>query len=138
MRAELDQHLELEERVLLPACRGLEASNETSASVDPGVLVLLEHEHAETGDALAALRELADDYDPDRAPCGTHRAPLSTLRRLELDLHRHVHEENNVLFPRVLARALAEAPGRHSGSAWPAAALAARARMNSRSPSRFR
>ena len=25
------------------------------------------------------------------------------LRELELDLHQHIHEENNVLFPRALA-----------------------------------
>jgi iron-sulfur cluster repair protein YtfE (RIC family) len=28
---------------------------------------------------------------------------LDRLRTLELDTHRHVHEENNVLFPRALA-----------------------------------
>jgi regulator of cell morphogenesis and NO signaling len=111
MHAELEQHLELEERVLFPACRGLE-TDEAAAAVDPGVLALLENEHAETGDALAALRELADDYDPERALCGTHRTLLDALRRLELDLHRHVHEENNVLFPRVLALvAAADRPG---------------------------
>jgi len=28
---------------------------------------------------------------------------LEALHELELDLHRHVHEENNILFPRALA-----------------------------------
>jgi len=39
------------------------------------------------------------------ALCATHRALLDGLHGLELELHQHVHEENNVLFPR--ARALA-------------------------------
>ena len=42
----------------------------------------------------------------DRALCGTHRALLESLRELELDLHQHVHEENNILFPRVRAAAV--------------------------------
>lgn len=50
------------------------------------------------------MRELAADYDSGRALGGTHRALLDALRRLELDLHQHVHEENNVLFPRARAR----------------------------------
>ena len=34
-----------------------------------------------------------------------HRATLDGLRELERDLHQHIHEENNVLFPRALAAA---------------------------------
>lgn len=28
---------------------------------------------------------------------------IDRLETLELDIHRHVHEENNILFPRALA-----------------------------------
>jgi regulator of cell morphogenesis and NO signaling len=106
-RAELEHHLELEERALFPICRSLEAHDDSGAELDEGALVLLEDDHSNTGDALAAIRELADDYNPAGALCGTHRALLNALHALELDLHQHIHEENNVLFPRV--RALASA-----------------------------
>jgi hypothetical protein len=33
--------------------------------------------------------------------------PLEGLKQLELDLHQHIHEENNVLFPRVFQTAFA-------------------------------
>jgi regulator of cell morphogenesis and NO signaling len=49
------------------------------------------------------MRELTDGYDLEQAMCNTHRATLDGLRELELDLHQHIHEENNVLFPRALA-----------------------------------
>ena len=104
MRSDLERHLELEERVLFPACVALERGG---GPLDQGVLALLEDDHADTGDALVAMRELAADYDTGPALCGTHRALLDGLRRLELDLHQHVHEENNVLFPRVRALAAA-------------------------------
>jgi iron-sulfur cluster repair protein YtfE (RIC family) len=61
------------------------------------VIALLEDDHEATGDALSALRELCGGYDRERALCATHRTLLGSLRALELDLHQHVHEENNVL-----------------------------------------
>jgi regulator of cell morphogenesis and NO signaling len=51
------------------------------------------------------VRQLAHDYDLERARCNTHRATIDGLRELEHDLHVHIHEENNVLFPRALATA---------------------------------
>lgn len=101
LRQELEAHIETEERVVFPACRAAEAGG---AAVAEDVLALHEQEHEDTGDALVALRELAHDYDPAGALCGTHRRLLEAVHQLELDLHQHIHEENNVLFPR--ARAL--------------------------------
>ena len=63
----------------------------------------LEHDHEWAGSALGRMRELTDGYDLEQAMCNTHRATLDGLRELELDLHQHIHEENNVLFPRALA-----------------------------------
>lgn len=104
MRGELESHIETEERDVFPACRAVEAEG---AAVDEALLASHEHEHAETGGVLTALRELGQDYDTSRALCGTHRRLLEGLQELELDLHQHIHEENNVLFPRVRARASA-------------------------------
>lgn len=98
IRHELEPHLDTEERVLFPACRAAEANRRP---VEERLLAAHEQEHAGTGDALAALRELAGDYDTTRALCRTHRTLLEALAGLELDLHQHIHEENNVLFARV-------------------------------------
>jgi regulator of cell morphogenesis and NO signaling len=87
-----------EEERLFPRCRSGEP-------LDPRHVAELEDEHAATGQALAQLRAGTRDYDVDLARCNTHRATIDGLRELELDLHRHIHEENNVLFARALARA---------------------------------
>lgn len=105
MREELEQHFALEEELLFPVCRAL---GDTPAWIDEDVLAMCEHTHELTGEALAALRELCGGYDSEKALCGTHRALLEALHRLELDLHQHVHEENNVLFPRVRELVTAE------------------------------
>jgi regulator of cell morphogenesis and NO signaling len=99
LRAELEEHMAREEADLFPACRALDAG----ATIEDGLIEMLEHDHDATGDALASLRELCGGYHPGDALCGTHRALLQSLHALELDVHQHVHEENNVLFPRVRA-----------------------------------
>lgn len=100
MRRDLESHIDTEERVVFPACRAVAAGR---AAVDERALASREREHIATGDALAALRELTQDYDPDAAFCRTYRKLLDSLGRLELDLHQHIHEENNLLFPRARA-----------------------------------
>ena len=99
LRAELEEHIEAEERELFPLLVDGEAPER--ARLD-GLL----REHETTGARLRRLRELADGYDTEAALCTAHRALLQGLHGLELDLHQHVHEENNVLFRRALAAGL--------------------------------
>jgi regulator of cell morphogenesis and NO signaling len=96
MRAGLETHMADEEERLFPACRAGAPIDDVSA---------LEEEHAATGAALERLRELTRDHDLEAVLCNRHRAAVDGLRELELDLHRHIHEENNILFPRALASA---------------------------------
>ena len=61
------------------------------------------HEHETVGLALQQMRELTDNYR--RPPTAVHHSrPSTTALRLETDLHRHIHKENNILFPRGRAR----------------------------------
>ena len=97
IRSELEPHLASEENELFPACI---ASDQTGTPVEEHVLETHESEHAALGHALVALRILCGDYDRQAALCNTHRALLDGLEAFEQDLHRHVHEENNILLPR--------------------------------------
>jgi len=60
-------------------------------------------EHEQHGANLLRLRELAQDYVVPPEACATWRALIAAAERLEEELMEHVHLENNVLFPRVLA-----------------------------------
>lgn len=98
IRADLEPHLASEEGELFPACIAWE---QRGTPVDERVIAEHEKEHAAVGDALAALRALCHDYDRAAAHCTTHRTLLDALEAFEQDLHRHVHEENNILLLRV-------------------------------------
>jgi regulator of cell morphogenesis and NO signaling len=110
LREELTFHMLKEEKVLFPVIKRLEAAAEMPELHCGSVLNpirVMEHEHDDAGAALARLRALTAGYTPPADACPTYRALLDGLAELEADLHRHIHEENNILFPG--ARAAEEA-----------------------------
>jgi regulator of cell morphogenesis and NO signaling len=104
LRDELEAHLDDEERVLFPAARAAD-HGDAAPALDEATLGTYEHEHEHVGELLGSLRELTNDFDADAALCRTHRRLVEALHGLELDLHRHIHEENNILLPRLRAAA---------------------------------
>jgi regulator of cell morphogenesis and NO signaling len=103
IRAELDPHLAKEEQVLFPAIRAA-ADGATSfpfGSVANPIRVMLT-EHDQAGELLAELRRTAGDYVVPADGCASYRSLYQRLADLEADTHRHIHLENNVLFPAVV------------------------------------
>ena len=106
LHEELAAHMQKEERVLFPLIRAIEAGQTGAAQHCGGTIAhpirAMEYEHDSAGDALHRIRDLTGSYTPPANACNTFRAVLDGLRELELDMHRHIHKENNVLFPRAL------------------------------------
>lgn len=107
LRAELESHLMKEERVLFPLINNLEAAASAGTGAPPAhcgsvnnPIRVMVHEHDSAGSALAQLRALTGQYTPPIDACNTFRGLYHGLEALEADLHRHIHLENNVLFPR--------------------------------------
>jgi regulator of cell morphogenesis and NO signaling len=106
---ELTDHLAEEEVVVFPMIVKLEAEK-LSAGVEPvesrisvgNPLALLIQEHDHAGVLLAEIRSLSRDFNAPGYACTTYRAFFEGLREFERDLHRHVHLENNILFPRAI------------------------------------
>lgn len=97
LEAELREHMMKEEEILFPMItRGEGFMAEAPVSV-------MEDEHRVAAEALRYLRRLTDGYRVPAAACATWRALWQGLAALEESLHRHIHLENNILFPRALA-----------------------------------
>lgn len=102
---DLELHMAKEEQVLFPACLALAEGADGAfpfGSVENPIRLML-HEHDEVAAGLARLRATTNDYEPPADACNSYRAMLDRLETLETDTHRHVHEENNILFPRAVA-----------------------------------
>lgn len=107
---ELANHLAEEEVVVFPMIVKIER-NEACDTVKPGEsctsignpLAQLIQEHDGAGVLLAEIRGLSRDFITPEYACATYHALFDGLRDFERDLHRHVHLENNILFPRAIA-----------------------------------
>jgi regulator of cell morphogenesis and NO signaling len=106
---ELTNHLAEEEVVVFPMIAKLETekisagteSAESRISVgNPLALLIQEHDHA--GVLLAEIRSLSCDFNAPEYACTTYHVFFEGLKEFERDLHRHVHLENNILFPRAI------------------------------------
>jgi len=100
-------HLREEEEVLFPAIKRIDAArkagNTPEAADEEAIrtsLVRLDREHQEIGDAVHSIRHLANGYAIPGDVCNTFAVTYQKLQEFEDDLHKHVHLENNILFPK--------------------------------------
>lgn len=107
--ADLQPHLFKEEQILFPYILGLEAAatNKRPAPFAPFGTVnnpvrMMMFEHDTAGDLLREIRAAASDFEAPEDACTSFRALYRALEEFEQDLHRHIHLENNVLFPRAV------------------------------------
>jgi regulator of cell morphogenesis and NO signaling len=93
--------------VFFPAIKRIDTAGKSVAvpdtidldSVRTG-LEKLQREHEEVGDAIHRIRHLAKDYEIPGDVCNTFMLTYQKLKEFEDDLHKHVHLENNILFPK--------------------------------------
>lgn len=104
LAADLTAHMQKEELVLFPAIRAAAAGGGTPSAWIAAPISVMEREHDYAGALLGELRRITGDYTAPEWACQTFRALYNGLDELERSMHLHVHLENNVLFPRALAR----------------------------------
>jgi len=107
---DMTAHLREEEEVFFPALKRADAariSGTTPEAKDRDTirasLLRLHREHEEIGDAVHSIRHLAKDYAIPGDVCNTFMVTYQKLKEFEDDLHKHVHLENNILFPKAAA-----------------------------------
>jgi regulator of cell morphogenesis and NO signaling len=101
---ELTSHMEKEELVLFPAIKRLESQkneNNPLTSTLQAPVNAMEHEHTIAGDLVKQIRALSNNYTPPDFACPTFRITFKKLQEFDNDLMKHIHLENNILFPRV-------------------------------------
>jgi regulator of cell morphogenesis and NO signaling len=107
LESDMLAHLQKEELILFPYIAQLDQAlsylpEACFASVrQPIVMMTREHDSAQT--ILEEIRLLTQDFTPPAGACLSRTAFYGGLREFAADLQRHVHIEDNVLFPRAIA-----------------------------------
>jgi regulator of cell morphogenesis and NO signaling len=107
---DFEQHMRKEEMILFPYFKSLASAREFSrrrplapfVTID-GPISRMEKEHEETDQIFAKIRALLSDFTIPKEASVMHSAVIKGLEAFTNDLHQHMHLENNMLFPRVLA-----------------------------------
>jgi regulator of cell morphogenesis and NO signaling len=105
---ELGQHMLKEELILFPRIRMLDKlyrRNEilTESPGIEGPVAVMEDEHERAGELMDRIKKITNHYVAPEIACLTIQLSLEELRKFEMDLHKHVHLENNILFPKAIA-----------------------------------
>lgn len=106
---DLGAHLRKEEQILFPFIRkmvdaklkGIALENPHFGTVENPVNMMM-HEHSIEGDRFARISEITNGYTPPEDACSTYRVTFQMLEDFENDLHKHIHIENNILFPKAI------------------------------------
>ena len=106
---DLGPHMMKEEMMLFPYVQKLEYNhtNRMNPAYPPFGTVqhpvkMMEVEHETVGDILVQMRAVTNEYKLPAEACPSFTALYHRLAALELDLHQHIHLENNLLFPRAV------------------------------------
>lgn len=105
IQEEMTMHMHKEEVILFPRIKEIAALQQAHQhrNLTPGYISapiqVMEHEHDHAGEIMYKIRKLTNNYAPPAGACTTFQVSLAELKEFEEDLHKHVHLENNILFP---------------------------------------
>lgn len=106
---DLAQHMKKEELILFPFVQKMvKAQKENQPIQKPhfgtveNPIAMMQDEHTVEGDRFATIATLTDGFTPPEDACSTYRVAFQMLKEFEQDLHKHIHLENNILFPKAI------------------------------------
>lgn len=104
----LTDHMHKEEVVLFPFIREMIVAKAHGrnpivpfGTIENPVRMMM-HEHELEGERLRKIAMLSNNYSLPEDGCNTYHVGLSSLKAFEEDLHKHIHLENNILFPKAI------------------------------------
>ncbi|MBV6880572.1 iron-sulfur cluster repair di-iron protein [Epilithonimonas ginsengisoli] len=106
---DLAAHMKKEELILFPFVKNMvkaKISNEAIQQPHFGTVEnpvnMMKHEHTVEGERLRKIADLTNEYTPPADACNTYKVTFAMLQDFENDLHKHIHLENNILFPKAI------------------------------------
>lgn len=106
---DLTLHMIKEEKILFPFIKEL-AQVYNSGGMLPSAnfgkisvpIQVMDSEHEQVGGDFETIREITGNYTLPADVCSSYTILFKKLEEYENDLHRHVHLESNILFPKAI------------------------------------
>ena len=105
----LTMHMQKEEMILFPYIRKLAMAKREGGEYNrppfdtvSNPIEMMISEHQQEGDRFELISKLSGNYEIPSDACMTYEVTMNQLQEFEEDLHRHIHLENNILFPQAV------------------------------------
>ena len=109
MYKDLKQHMLKEEQMLFPYIRKLVKAKQNKTKTERpyfgsvrNPIRMMESEHENAGDGFHEIKRRSNNYSIPEDGCETYAVLYKELKEFEDDLHKHIHLENNILFPKAI------------------------------------
>jgi regulator of cell morphogenesis and NO signaling len=103
------QHMDKEEQILFPMIKEMVSarSGETEflgshCGTVQSPISVMKQEHEAEGDRFEKISVMTNNYFIPEDACNSFAYAYQKLQEFEQDLHRHIHLENNILFPEAI------------------------------------
>ena len=105
-KGELIDHMKDEENIVFPSYKKLENAikkgNSSGIEDFDDAISWMKEDHILTGTSLKSMRSYCNNYSAPADSSPGFKILFEELRKFELDMHFHMHLENNVLFTKVV------------------------------------
>ena len=106
---ELSQHMKKEELMLFPFIKRMVKTKESNGILSQpsfgtvsNPIAMMMQEHDNEGERFREIANLTNNYTAPADGCTTYKVAFAMLNEFEQDLHKHIHLENNILFPKAV------------------------------------
>jgi len=107
--SELTTHMKKEELILFPFIKKMlqaekEGNKLPTSSFDTvkNPISMMQEEHDTEGERYREISKLSNNYNAPLDACNSYKIAFAMLKEFEKDLHKHIHLESNILFPKAL------------------------------------
>ena len=107
---DLAAHMKKEELILFPYVKKMMKATISHSLIEEPFFGTIKNpiasmmdEHDAEGERFRTISALSNNYTPPNDACNTYQVTFAMLKEFEEDLHKHIHLENNILFPKAKA-----------------------------------
>lgn len=106
---DLTAHMKREEMVVFPFIIKMKNAQSKGTDLDTppflsieNPIATLKEDHETESERFRRIAALTNNYTPPTESCNTYKVAFAMLEEFEKDLRKHIHLENNILFPKAI------------------------------------
>lgn len=106
---DLNAHMKREELIIFPFIKEMKIAYNTGTDLETppflsieNPITILKEDHITEAERFKRITSLSNNFTPPIDSCNTYKVAFAMLEEFNKDLKKHIHMENNILFPKAI------------------------------------